>query len=76
MKKAGRAKVAVADGNRIAVSGKVEAFKWDFQGQQFLSDFMVIPLGGHDVVLGIQWFARLGPITWDFDKLEMRFKWG
>lgn len=20
--------------------------------------------------------ARLGPITWDFEKLEMRFKWG
>lgn len=37
---------------------------------------MVIPLGGHDVVLGVQWLAKLGPITWDFEKLEMRFKWG
>ena len=36
---------------------------------------MVIPLGGHDAVLGVQWLAKLGPITWDFDKLEMRFRW-
>lgn len=37
---------------------------------------MVIPLGCHDVVLGVQWLAQLGSITWDFDKLEMSFKWG
>lgn len=37
---------------------------------------MVIPLGVHDVVLGVQWPSRLGSITWDFQKLEMEFKWG
>ena len=76
VKEAGRMKVAVADGNRIAVTGKIENFRWEFQGQQFLSAFMVIPLGGHDMVLGVQWLAKLGPITWDFEKLEMRLKWG
>ena len=76
IKEAGKTKVAVADGNRITVSGKIENLQWEFQGQQFTSDFMVIPLGGHDMVLGVQWLAKLGPITWDFEKLEMRFKWG
>lgn len=76
IKEAGRARVAVADGNQIAVCGHIDNFRWEFQGHQFLCDFMVIPLGGHDVVLGVQWLARLGPITWDFEKLEMRFKWG
>lgn len=75
IKEAGRTKVSVADGNQITVCGRVDDFRWKFQGDQFLSDFMVIPLGGHDVVLGVQWLARLGPITWNFDKLEMRFKW-
>ena len=41
-----------------------------------MTDFMVIPLGGHDIVLGVQWLSTLGPITWDFWKLEMVFKWG
>ena len=41
-----------------------------------MTDFMVIPLGGHDIVLGVQWLSTLGPLTWDFQKLEMVFKWG
>ena len=41
-----------------------------------MTDFMVIPLGGHDIVLGVQWLSTLGHITWDFQKLEMVFKWG
>lgn len=55
--------------------GRIDKVKWSFRGHQFEADFMVIPLGGHDVVLGVQWLSRLGPITWDFQKLEMEFKW-
>ena len=73
---AGRARVSVADGTKIEVCGKVDKFQWSFRGHQFEADFMVIPLGGHDVVLGVQWLSGLGPITWDFQKLEMEFKWG
>lgn len=76
VREAGRAKVAVADGTKINVSGRIDNFKWNFQGTQFMTDFMVIPLGGHDIVLGVQWLSTLGPITWDFQKLEMVFKWG
>lgn len=76
MQEAGKARVAVADGTKINVYDKVEKFKWTFQGHQFTIDFMVIPLEGHDVVLGVQWLATLGPITWDFQKLTMQFKWG
>ncbi|CAA7040954.1 unnamed protein product [Microthlaspi erraticum] len=41
---------------------------------RLLTEF--IPLGGCDIVLGVQWLATLGPITWDFQKLEMGFKYG
>lgn len=71
----GKARVSVADGTKIAVCGKITNFKWSFQGHQFQSDVMVIPLGGHDMVLGVQWLSKLGPITWDFEKLIMEFKW-
>lgn len=75
LQEAGRARVSVADGTKINVCGKVEKFQWNFQGHNFTTDFMVIPLGGHDIVLGVQWLAMLGPITWDFQKLTMQFKW-
>lgn len=39
-------------------------------------DFMVIFLGGYDIVLGVQWLFIFGYIIWDFQKLEMVFKWG
>lgn len=65
----------VADGSKIGVCRKIKNFQWQFHGHQFQSDFMVIPLGCHDIVLGVQWLAQLGPIPWDFDKLKMSFKW-
>lgn len=72
---AGRKQVAVADGSKIGVCGKVSNLKWKFLNYEFKADFMVIPMGGYDVILGVQWLSTLGPITWDFKELEMSFKW-
>ena len=33
----------------------------------------VLPLGGCDVLLGIQWLYPLGLIQWDFKKFTMQF---
>lgn len=63
----------VADGGQIPIRGKLENFKWSFHDTDFHDDFMIIPLGGCDMVFGIQWLETLGPITWDFKKLEMKF---
>ena len=65
----GRTKVYVADGSMIGVCGKIEKFKWQFQGHHFQADSIVIALGCHDIVLGVQWLHTLGPITWDFKEL-------
>ncbi|CAA7019723.1 unnamed protein product [Microthlaspi erraticum] len=70
-----RSRVTVADGRRIAIQGHIDNFRWTFHGTTFESDVMVIPLGGCDMVLGVQWLHTLGPITFDFKKLEMSFKW-
>lgn len=32
-----------------------------------------MPLGGFDIVLGVQWLRTLGLILWDFDALFMLF---
>ena len=44
-------------------------------GHEFQTDAMVIPLESCEMILGIQWLSTLGPILWDFDKLEMQFSY-
>ena len=65
--------VSVADGSQLGVQGKVDKFKWEFHGTKFQVDFMIIPLGNCDVVLGVQWLVTLGDITLNLKKLEMSF---
>lgn len=36
-------------------------------------DFYALPLGGCDIVLGVQWLRTLGLVLWDFDKMFMQF---
>ena len=60
---AGCSTVSVADGSQLGVRGKVDKFKWEFHGTKFQADFMIIPLGNSDVVLGVQWLITLGDIT-------------
>ncbi|MCH88177.1 hypothetical protein A2U01_0009060, partial [Trifolium medium] len=48
-------------------------FQWQLQQGQFTAAVIVLPLGCCDLILGIQWLKSLGPILWDFDKLQMEF---
>lgn len=48
-----------------------KGFTWRMQEVQFSTDIMVLPLGGCDMVLGIQWLVTLGDITWNFSELKM-----
>lgn len=73
IKKVRLTKVVVADGKKLGVSGTIDKFKWQFQTTTFKADFMLIPSGSCDMMLGYQWLETLGPITWDFRHLEMKF---
>lgn len=68
-------KVTVADGRKLGIQGRVDNFEWNLKNTTFSLSVMLIPLQGCDVVLGVQWLATLGPITWEFNKLEMGFMW-
>ena len=48
----------------------------NMQSSQFLVDFYLIELERYDVVLGAQWLKTLGPITWNFETMEMGFSVG
>nr|GEU89675.1 gypsy/Ty3 retroelement polyprotein [Tanacetum cinerariifolium] len=47
--------------------------KWSLQNEVFTSDVMLLPLGGCEMVLGIQWLATLGDMQCNFKKLIMKF---
>ena len=50
----------VVDGNKIDNVGKCHKVKLQMQEYNLESNFFVVPLGGVDVVLGIQWLQNLG----------------
>ena len=39
------------------------------------SPMIAIPMGGADVVLGVQWLQSLGTMDFNFQKLFMKFSW-
>ena len=58
--------VSVADGSELRCDYICKNFKWRFQGANFCTDVLLIPLGSCDMVLGVQWLSILGIIQWNF----------
>ncbi|GKC49518.1 hypothetical protein Tco_1072263 [Tanacetum coccineum] len=54
--------VTVASEKQLVTTSTVKDFQWKLYGQTFTSDVLLLPLGGCDMVLGIQWLAALGDI--------------
>lgn len=65
--------VIVADGTKLTSKAMVKDFHWAMHGTDFSSDLRLLPLGGCDMVLGVQWLSTLGPVLWDFQNLQMEF---
>lgn len=68
--------VTVADGTRISSKAMVKNCQWTMQGTPFNAEMRLLPLGGCDMVLGVQWLSTLGPVLWDFKQLQMEFTVG
>nr|GEY42794.1 reverse transcriptase [Tanacetum cinerariifolium] len=51
--------VDVANGNKIVSTLICKQFTWQLQGETFVTDSMLVPLGGYEMVLGVQWLATL-----------------
>lgn len=51
----------------------MQGLSWEMQGETFVAEVGVLPIGGYDVVLDMQWLSTLGPIIWDFKNLSMQF---
>ena len=65
--------VKVANGQAVRSEGSCAAVPLHMQGNLYTIDFYILTLGGCDIVLGVQWLQTLGPILWDFSRLQMEF---
>lgn len=69
--------VSVADGSQLVTSSQqcIE-FKWKTGGFFFKNGMRILPLGGCDMVLGVQWLKQLRPTTFDYENLTIQFIYG
>jgi hypothetical protein len=65
--------VMIADGGTINCSGKCNKISLTMGEYVMNSPMIVIPMGGADVVLGIQWLQSLGTVAFNFQELFMKF---
>lgn len=47
---------------------------WVMQGHIFSHDVRRLPLGGCDMVLGVDWMRSYSPMVFDFQKMEVTFE--
>lgn len=65
--------VTAGGGNKLQAPFLCKGFTWNLQQTEFSADVLVLPLGCCDLILWVQWLTSLGPILWDFNKLQMEF---
>lgn len=61
--------VSIVDGFKVTSSQQYKGLKWSIQGEEFSTDFRILPSEGIDVVLGVQWLKLFSLITFDFNEL-------
>ena len=66
--------VMIANGGSITCGGKCHNIKLSIGDYQLSSAMYAIPMGGVDVVLGVQWLKLLGTFSMNLDELFIRFK--
>nr|XP_027126014.1 uncharacterized protein LOC113742375 [Coffea arabica] len=65
--------VEVADRNKLTTQDLCKDFTWKMQKQEFKADLLMLPVGGCELVLGMQWLTTLGDVKWNFGELRMEF---
>ena len=67
--------VMVENGGTINCSGKFHNIKLTMGEFALNSPILSIPMGGIDVVLGVQWLQSLGTIYFNFQEIFLKFFW-
>ena len=65
--------IMIVDGGTINFSTKLHKITLTMGGYVSNSHMISIPMGGVDVVLGVQWLQSLGIMAFNFQELFMNF---
>jgi hypothetical protein len=65
--------VTIADGGKMLCNQVVNGLEWWCQGKTFKTDLKVLPLGGYDMILGMEWLEEFSPMWVDWKRKKMRF---
>lgn len=67
------ARVKVANGAELCCEFEVLNCPWTIQDHQFSTSFKVLPLGGFDVIIGMDWLEELNPnIDWIYKTVTIK----
>lgn len=67
-------RVTVGDGGTLDTHGSCYNIPVTLNNCTFLVYFHLLEISGCDAVSGVQWLRYVGKISWDFNKLTMKFK--
>lgn len=67
--------VVVADGSKLMCSQVALGVKWNMSGKSFVSNLNVIPSGGYDLILGVNWMKLVSPVVFDFTQGIITINW-
>lgn len=63
----------MVDGGKVKSSGCCKSTSLTIGGHNCAVDLYTLPLGGCDIVLGVQWLSSISSVLWDFQLLTMEF---
>ena len=68
--------VMIVNGGRVSSSGCNKDAQLSIRGYNCQIDLLSLPLGGYDVILGVQWLSSISHILWDFQLMTLAFSKG
>lgn len=69
-------KITVANGEHLECKSSIDHLFWSMAGHKFSTHVNVIPLGGYDIILGVEWMSLASPVTFDYSKEQVTiFLW-
>lgn len=61
-------------GESVKGYGECQGLRLQLQGLEILEDFLPLKLGNSDLILGVQWLEKLGPVTTNWKTQIMKFQ--
>ena len=66
--------ITVANGDKLFSTAKCRNLEWMMQCHLFSHDLQVLPIGGSDMVLGVDWMKVYSPSIFDFNEMSVSFQ--